>query len=366
VAAQPRPYHLRPVRHLNQRYAFLCSEPLDPRVGYGTASYTFGLMAALSARGRKIGLVEPSLGPTKTHLRRWWFNWHLPRHVNDLDVDCVVGVGLNGYRYARQPQRRPFALLVDRLSVQEANYSVGKRRRQDLGESRWQERAVRAADLVLVPSEALRSQVIARYELPSAGVHVLLPGIEVDDWPPQPPKNEGPPTVLTTGRLMYRKGLDLLIDAWPTVLQSVPRARLFIVGDGPQHSELLHQIRRLNVGDQIQFRAAVPQSQIKHYLAGCDLVCIPSRHEDFSMAALEAMASARAIVATQTEAMTECVGDTAHLVNVDNPHALTEALVDLLSSAGRRERLADAGVARAQTMKWQTPALRMGELLAEI
>jgi glycosyltransferase involved in cell wall biosynthesis len=84
------------------------------------------------------------------------------------------------------------------------------------------------------------------------------------------------------------------------------------------------------------------------------------------MAALEAMASARAIVATQTEAVAECVDDAACLVAADHPSALAEALLELLSSKQYRQRLVVSGVARARSLKWETPALRMGEFLAQM
>lgn len=141
------------------------------------------------------------------------------------------------------------------------------------------------------------------------------------------------PLVVCLGRLSRQKGQDVLLRAWPAVLERVPEARAILIGDGPERSALM----RLSAP---RVTLAGRRSDAPDWLAASDVVALPSRWEGMSLAMLEAMASARSIVASDVAGVREVIGDDAGaVVPVGNPRALADALA---------ERLLDRQLARAE------------------
>ncbi|MER8005522.1 glycosyltransferase family 4 protein [Streptomyces sp. NPDC094149] len=104
--------------------------------------------------------------------------------------------------------------------------------------------------------------------------------------------------VVCVGRLCRQKGQDVLLDAWHTVQDRVPEARLVLVGDGPDHDEL-----RSRAPKSVDFAGAVPDPAPWYQAA--DLVVLPSRWEGMALAPLEAMACARPVVLTDVDGARE-------------------------------------------------------------
>jgi glycosyltransferase involved in cell wall biosynthesis len=119
-----------------------------------------------------------------------------------------------------------------------------------------------------------------------------------------------------------------------------------IAGDGPARGELEAAARAAGLGERARFLGA--RDDKARLLAACDVFCLPSRHEGLGVAALEAMAAGRAVVATRVGGLGEAVvdGRTGLLVPPDDPLALAEALARVLGDRELRERLGRAGPER--------------------
>ena len=128
------------------------------------------------------------------------------------------------------------------------------------------------------------------------------------------------------GRLSAQKGFEYLIRALPAVLQAVPAARLAIAGDGPLEIELRQLAFHCGVQDRVRFlgfRKDIPQ-----LLAAFDVFALPSLWEGLSISLMEAMATGKAIVATDIWGNREMVDPekTGLLAPPANPAALAAAL----------------------------------------
>ena len=102
---------------------------------------------------------------------------------------------------------------------------------------------------------------------------------------------EGPLRVIFVGRLVPYKGADMLLDAAAHALRD-GRARLELVGDGPQMAELRNQVNRLGIAGSVRFHGWQSQQQVAELLAAADLFAFPSIREFGGGAVLEAMACA--------------------------------------------------------------------------
>jgi len=148
------------------------------------------------------------------------------------------------------------------------------------------------------------------------------------------------PVVMFSGRLVERKGLDNLIDAWTEVHGAFPEAHLFILGSGtlqPDSVEgrIRERIRSTGMRHiHLEGQTATPEK----YLGVADVFVFPSRREGFPNALLEAMASGLAIVATRIGGVTDLVQDsrTGLLYDVNDASQLAEKMKILLGNRNLR------------------------------
>ncbi|MEZ6062245.1 MAG: glycosyltransferase family 4 protein [Planctomycetaceae bacterium] len=145
--------------------------------------------------------------------------------------------------------------------------------------------------------------------------------------------------VLCVGRLCRQKGQDLLLRAWQEVRRQHPRARLYLVGDGPDRPSL----ESLS-DDSVTFVGL--RSDVRDWFLAADLIAMPSRWEGLSIALLEAMSCARPVIAAEVSGMREAIGETAGvLIPPEDVAALAEGIANLLSSP---ETLAEIGASARQ------------------
>lgn len=186
----------------------------------------------------------------------------------------------------------------------------------------------------------------ARRRLAADGIDVaaIAPnGVPVR--PPRPPLTV-PPTVAFAGRLVPKKGVDVLLGAMACVVKAMPSARLILAGDGPERRVLGEQIVALRLADHVTLLGHRSREVLEQPLGRAWVQAVPSRWEDPSPSvAAEAMMRGTAVVASRSGGLTELVreGTTGFLVEPGDIGALSEALLRLLSNRELAERLGENG-----------------------
>jgi phosphatidyl-myo-inositol alpha-mannosyltransferase len=212
---------------------------------------------------------------------------------------------------------------------------------------RWLRPGVRALarriDLRCAVSEDARA--LAESSL-GGTYRLLFNGIEIDRVQAATPAPTVGPTIFFVGRHEPRKGLDVLLTAWP----SLPRdTRLWIAGDGPETDALQARV----AGDpRIEWLGRVTEDEKLERLRGADVFCAPSlRGESFGIVLIEAMAAGTAIVASDLPGYANVARDgiDAVLVPPGDAGALANALRTVLADPERRRELIGHGAERAAT-----------------
>lgn len=150
---------------------------------------------------------------------------------------------------------------------------------------------------------------------------------------------ERAPLLLAIGRLHRVKGFDLLLEA----LARLPRAYLWIAGDGPERAALERQAAELGVGARVRLLGW--RADVASLLLASDAFVHPSRHEPFGIVVLEAWAAGKPVVAAAAEGPAFLIehGRTGLLTPVDDAKALVEAIAGLLADPARARALGEAG-----------------------
>lgn len=205
-------------------------------------------------------------------------------------------------------------------------------------------KALRQADWVTAVSNDALAWLRAGIPSLKFNSSVVHNGIPSQPLSPQPLPWK-PAHLLYVGRLAPQKGLDILLDAFSLVLARFPSTKLMIVGEGVERVALESQAAALNITAHIEFKGRVEPQAVPALLNQATMFVMSSLYEGLPMVALEAAQMGRPIVATRAGGLPEAVihNRTGLLVEPQNPAALADAIITLLSDPQRATRYGAAG-----------------------
>ena len=148
--------------------------------------------------------------------------------------------------------------------------------------------------------------------------------------------DESPPhgrNVLFVGNLIKRKAVDVLLRAVAILVESVPDARLTIVGRGPEKASLISLAKELGISVDVSFVDEVDDKSLASLYRSAAVVVLPSYSEVFGVVILEALASNRPVVATDTVGAHSILVDkvSGRVVPIGDSMRIAEAIADIFS-----------------------------------
>jgi glycosyltransferase involved in cell wall biosynthesis len=252
------------------------------------------------------------------NLRRWLARNPIDlAYVSMLKHDAYVAVGAG--------RRRGFPVVLR----PEGAGATGDLAWQSWGRfGRTIGRRCRSADAVVSIGRAITEELIAA-DYDPAKIHALPNGVPVPDPPWQRRDNwRAAPRAVFVGRLAPEKGLHALVAAWPKVRERHPRARLTLLGEGPERTGLEALVARLGLSEAVALPGATDDPAAT--LRASDLFVLPSREEGMSIALLEAMALGIPLVASSIPGNRRLIAERKHgrLAPPDDPEGLARAILD--------------------------------------
>ena len=160
-------------------------------------------------------------------------------------------------------------------------------------------------------------------------------------------RNWSEPRLLSVGRIVYQKGLDVALEALIGLKEL--EWDWHIAGDGPQLQSLREELHREHLDERVHLLGWTRVEALIHEYKAASVFVFPSRHEGMPNAVLEAMASGLPVIATRISGNEDLVldGETGRLVPTEDSAALQESLRELLSDESLRERMGRAARKRA-------------------
>jgi glycosyltransferase involved in cell wall biosynthesis len=224
-----------------------------------------------------------------------------------------------------------------------------------------------AADLYIMTNDGTQGdEVLERLNPASAGkVRFWRNGLDLGTLRP-PAKSEAVAArkalgighdqfvMVTAARLARWKRVDRAIDALALLRVNVPGARLIIVGDGEERSNLERQAVDDGVADAVTFTGAVPQAEVQRYLWAADVVLSLNELSNVGNPLLEAMTAGRCILTIDVGDTRDLItnGETGVLLPEGGVRVIASALRALASAPETRQRLGRAARRFAQANFW--------------
>ncbi len=161
--------------------------------------------------------------------------------------------------------------------------------------------------------------------------------------------------VLCVGRLVEKKGINYLIEAFSKVLEEIPESRLVIVGSGPMDSYLKKLALNIGISKNVFFCGEIPHSDLPKYYSACDLFVLPSiidktgDRETQGVVYIEAMASKVPVIGTNTGGIPDVITDgVGIMVQEKDPDELAETMVRLLADKKLRSVMGEKAYKHVQ------------------
>lgn len=206
------------------------------------------------------------------------------------------------------------------------------------------------AEFVTTCTEANRRHLVEDVGVPSAKVHLCRHGVDAGRFARTRPART-PGRIVSVGRLVPKKGFDVLIRACGLLSQRGVRFELRIVGGGELRGELQALAAEEGIAELVHFTGSVSSARVAEELAAAEVfalspaVMADGDRDGIPNVLLEAMAAALPVVATRVSGIPEVLTDgvNGRLVAPDRPEQLCEVLAELLADEEQRARLGSAG-----------------------
>lgn len=209
------------------------------------------------------------------------------------------------------------------------------------------------AKYVVANSQGLRD--LAFKTIDEYNIEVIYNGVNINMF--KPLKKEKDFSIVSTSRLIERKGLKYLIEGFASFAKGKKNVRLDFYNEGNQHEELKQLVKGLGIEEKVRFLGMADRNELAKSIPKYHIFALPSLNEGMSNSLLESLACGLAVIATNVGGTKELVDDTnGIIVEKENGDEIFNALEKLykerklLESMGRKSR------EKAKYMSWESVA----------
>ena len=218
-----------------------------------------------------------------------------------------------------------------------------------------QRRVVKRAEVVISNSYFLARELERKLLISLQDkLKVIWNGIDLINYKPVE-KLTTEHTVVSVGRFVYKKGFDVLIEAFALVVDKYNDVKLLIAGDGEERVKCEELAEEYGIKNNIQFLGKIPNNKIGEVFEKGRIFVCPSRNESFGIVVLEAMAMGIPVIATNSGGVCEIIDDNKYgcIVPIENPTALANKMIELLGNEDECLELRGKGLKRVKEFSIQ-------------
>lgn len=388
-------------------------------VGDGTAPFVRSISEHLARLGHHVKVIAPydpavrncSAQSVPVHRFRYALRdqWHIMGHSKSLAGDTRLRIGaflllpsflIAHFQASLRVARRQNADIIHAhwvlpngvvgawvakalgvplaVSLHGSDIFVARRSPMFGLVARW---TFQQAAVVTACSEHLRQQA---FELGATRdkTHLIAWGADPTRFHPDVPPlarsdfdlTEEDLVLMSLGRVVPKKGFDILVQALPSVLSVCPRAHVLIGGDGPQRQELLRTAADLGVSDRVHLPGRISWEQVPRFIAMGDVFVLPSVRDPLGnvdglpTVLLEAMAEGKPTVATEIGGIPLVIDNEMNgiLCSPGDPDALSQAIARVTGDVSLRAQLGrQARTSVEDRFNWLSVARSFASLFAD-
>ena len=200
-------------------------------------------------------------------------------------------------------------------------------------------------------------------DLTGQSIDIVYPGVNLTSL--RPGKKAAQPTVLYLGRLKAYKSVDVLIQAFASIVKRMPDARLVIAGSGEEEGTLKQLAQHVGLTEAVEFAGKVSEEEKVSLLQQAWVFVNTSYMEGWGITTIEANACGTPVVAADVPGLRDSVNNphTGFLVPHGDAQAFAQKILLLLTNNGLRYTMGRRAVTWAKQFSWEKSAQKSVELL---
>jgi len=236
---------------------------------------------------------------------------------------------------------------------------------------RW---VINKCNALTVVSNAMKETVMDM-NVAQENIEVISMGVDLADaYTPDPSVPRSRNELLFVGRLVEKKGLQVLLAAMPKIIQKYPDAFLTIAGAGPMEGQARNLVRKYGLTHKVKFLGMLPQSQLPSLYRRAAMAVFPfvvaegGDQEGLGLVVIEAMGCGCPVIASDLPAIHDSITheENGLLVQSGSPEALSGAITELLSDDDLRSRFSrQARKGVKERFEWRVVAKRYSCLFGD-
>ena len=217
-------------------------------------------------------------------------------------------------------------------------------------------RTLRNANYVLVSNEQTKKIVNDFYNVPLGNISILPNGVDLSIF--YPTKTKDPHKVVFSGAMYYHRGLDVLLEAAPKIINEVPNVKFILIGSGNELEKLKKISSKKNLGDNVEFKGWIKRDKIPQNISDASIGIGPLRLTDVTEGALpikvlEYMASSLPIIAQKGTLPDDVLVDEKNGFFVNGVDELAEKVILLLKNSNQVKMMGKESLEMVQKFSWE-------------
>jgi len=241
--------------------------------------------------------------------------------------------------YAGRSVSKIFSIpLVTTIHATEYGRNLGLHNRTQREINEIEKNLALEANQIICCSQYMQDEICSLFGVHRSSVIIIPNGVEPEQFVelPEDPQVIFDPrekALVFLGRLVPEKGVWQLLNCFPRVLESVPEARLYIGGRGPQKTILEQRAQKLGINERVEFTGFLRDKERNYVYNQAKVAVFPSLYEPFGIVALEAMTTRTPVIVSEVGGLSEIVVHRQTGLKVPPGHEskLAEAIIEILS-----------------------------------
>ena len=216
-------------------------------------------------------------------------------------------------------------------------------------------KTLQAASHLLVVNEEMRKIVKEYYKISDEKISIVPNGVDLTKFKDHKQQNK---IILFSGAMYSHRGIDVLLESAPKVIQKIPDVEFILLGDGPERKKLEQIVSEKKIEKNVFFKGWINRDEIPNQLSNASIGIGPLKLTDVTKSALpikvlEYMASGLPIISKEGTLPKDVLENDKNGFFIKNADELAEKLIILLEDLNLNDRMGGKSLEMVRKFSWE-------------
>ena len=222
-------------------------------------------------------------------------------------------------------------------------------------EKYFNKKSLQGATEILVLNEQIKKTVSNFYKIPLEKISIMPNGIDLSFFTS---KNSREQKIVFSGVMYHHRGLEMLFDAIPRIVESLPDTKVVLLGEGPEMQKLQSIVDEKKISKNVDFKGWIDRIDVPDHLSSASIAIgplqlTPTTEKSIPVKVLEYMASSLPIIAKTGSVSDDVLKDDTNGYFIQDADELAEKAIKLLQNPDLIEKMGNTSRVMVQKFSWE-------------